>query len=66
MNKNIILSGSKILSDSSKGKDDKKYQQTTKNLNININSNTNMDFSNNSYNYNYNNDKIKSSILNKV
>lgn len=68
MNKNIILSGSKILSDSSKGKDDKKYQQTTKNLNINSNrnssGNSNMNFSNNSYNSN--DDKIKSSIFNKV
>jgi hypothetical protein len=54
LNKNIIISGSKILSDSSKDKDDKKYQQTSKNINMNFS------------NYSSNDDKIKSSIFNKV
>jgi hypothetical protein len=54
LNKNIIISGSKILSDSSKDKDDKKYQQTPKNINMNFS------------NHSSNDDKIKSSIFNKV
>jgi hypothetical protein len=54
LNKNIIISGSKILSDSSKDKDDKKYQQTSKNINMNFS------------NHSSNDDKIKSSIFNKV